>query len=87
LTGGASEERILVDKQRADRVTQERRNDPLEAWREQGQQLRRGLEANGKPARGPVQEEAADAYEDFLDSLFFYYGETTRAVERGSREG
>jgi len=77
-----------VDKQRADRVTQKRRNDPLEeAWREQVQQLRRGLEADGEPARGPVQEEAADAYEDFLDSLFFYYGETTRAVERGSREG
>jgi len=77
----------LVDKQRADRVTQKRRNDPLEAWQEQVQQLRRGLEADGKPARGLVQEEAADAYEDFLDSLFFYYGETTRAVERGSREG
>jgi hypothetical protein len=77
----------LVDKQRADRVTQERSKDPLEAWREQVQQLRRGLEADGDPARGPVQEEAADAYEDFLDSLFFYYGETTRAVERGSREG
>ena len=87
MTGGASEERNLVDKQRADRVTQKRRNDPLEVWREQVQQLRRGLEADGNPARGLVQEEAADAYEDFLDSLFFYYGETTRAVERGSREG
>jgi hypothetical protein len=87
LTGGACEERNLVDKQRADRVTQKRRNDPLQAWREQVQQLRRGLEADGNPARGLVQEEAADAYEDFLDSLFFYYGETTRAVERGSKEG
>jgi hypothetical protein len=77
----------LVDKQRADIVTQKRRNDPLEAWREQVQQLRRELETDEKPARGLVQEEAADAYEDFLDSLFFYYGETTRAVERGSREG
>jgi hypothetical protein len=77
----------LVDKQRADRVTQKRRNDPPETWREHVHQLRRRLEAEGNPARGPVQEEAVDAYEDFLDSLFFYYGETTRAVERGSREG
>ena len=67
-----------MDRQRADRVTQKRRDDPLEAWREQVQQLRRGLEADGDSARGPVQEEAADAYGDFLDSLFFYYGETTR---------
>ena len=77
----------MVDKQRADRVTQKRRNDSLEAWREQLQQLRRGLEADGDPTRGLVQKEAADAYEDFLDSLFFYYGETIRAVERGSRAG
>ena len=76
-----------MNKQRADRVTQKRRNDPLEAWREQVQQLRRGLEADGNPARGLIREESADAYEDFLDSLFFYYGETKRAVERGSREG
>jgi hypothetical protein len=87
LTGGASEERNLVDKQRADRVTQKRRNDPLEDLREQVQQVRRGLEAGGNPAQGLGQEESAAAYEDFLDSLFFYYGETTRAVERGSREG
>jgi hypothetical protein len=27
------------------------------------------------------------AYEYFLDSLFFYYGENARAVEMGTSEG
>ncbi len=76
-----------MDKQQADKVTQKGRNDPLETWREQVEQVRRGPEAGGNPARGLVQKESADAYEDFLDSIFFYYGETTRAVERGTREG
>jgi hypothetical protein len=26
------------------------------------------------------------AYKDFLDSIFFYYGESARAAEKGARE-
>jgi hypothetical protein len=31
--------------------------------------------------------EAAGTYSNFLDSMFFYYGENARAVERATREG
>ena len=34
-----------------------------------------------------LAQESADAYEDFLDSIFFYYGEQARAAEKGTREG
>ena len=34
-----------------------------------------------------LTQESADAYEDFLDSLFFYYGENARAGEKSTREG
>ena len=36
--------------------------------------------------RGLVQE-SAEVYKAFLDSIFFYYGESARAAERGTREG
>jgi hypothetical protein len=57
-------------------------NDILDAWREQVEQTRRGQEAGRSLA-----QESADAYEDFLDSIFFYYGENARAAEKGTREG
>ena len=62
----------MVDQQ-ARRVTEHRHNDSLDPWRDQvGRDLGR---------------ESADAYEYFLDSLFFYYGESMRAVEKGTKEG
>jgi hypothetical protein len=68
---------------------EERRNDLpllLDAWREQVEQARRGQEAGWSLAQG-LARDSADAYEDFLDSIFFYYGENARAAEKGSREG
>jgi hypothetical protein len=67
---------------------EERRNDLpllLDAWREQVEQTRRGQEAGWSLAQG-LARDSADAYEDFLDSIFFYYGENARAAERGDRD-
>ncbi len=68
---------------------EERRNDLpllLDAWREQVEQARRGQEASWSLAQG-LARDSADAYEDFFDSIFFYYGENARAAEKGTREG
>ena len=75
-----------MDKQQAGRVAQKEHNDPLEAWREQVEEARRGQGADRNLTRGLLQE-SAEAYKDFLDSIFFYYGESARAAERGTREG
>ncbi len=61
-------------------------NDLLDVWREQVNQARRGQEVGWSLAQDLAQE-SADAYEDFLESVFFYYGENTRAVEKGTKEG
>jgi hypothetical protein len=63
-------------------VTSKEHNDLLDVWREQVDQARRGQEASWSLA-----QQSADAYEDFLDSIFFYYGENARAAERATREG
>jgi hypothetical protein len=68
--------------QQARRVTSEEHNDLLDVWREQVDQARRGQEASLSLA-----QQSADAYEDFLESVFFYYGESARAAERGTTEG
>jgi hypothetical protein len=72
--------------QRVRRAGQEERRNELplllDAWREQVEQARRGQEANWSLAR-----DSTDAYEVFLDSIFFYYGENARAAEKGTREG
>ena len=68
--------------QQARRVTSEEHNDLLDVWREQVNQARRGQEASWSLA-----QQSADAYEDFLESVFFYYGENARAAERGTTEG
>src|SRR5215210_4531318 len=86
LTRGLREERTILDNQQAGRITQKEHNDLLEAWREQVEEARRGQGAGRNLARGLVQE-SADAYKAFLDSVFFYYGESARAAERGTREG
>ena len=76
-----------MDNQQAGRITQKEHNDLLlEAWREQVEEARRGQGAGRNTAWGLVQE-SADAYKAFLDSIFFYYGESARAAERGTREG
>jgi translation initiation factor 2 alpha subunit (eIF-2alpha) len=62
----------MVD-QPAGRVNEHRYNDTLDAWRAQvGRDLGR---------------ESVDAYEYFLETLFFYYGESMRAFEKGTKEG
>ena len=61
-------------------------NDLLDVWREQVNQARRGQQASWSLAQGLAQQ-SAEAYEDFLESVFFYYGENTRAAEKGTREG
>ena len=64
----------------ARQVTSEGHNDLLEVWREQVNQARRGQEASWSLA-----QQSAAAYEDFLESIFFYYGENARAAEKGAR--
>jgi hypothetical protein len=73
-------------------VGQEKRRNNLllEAWREQVEQACRGQQDGWSLAQG-LTRNSADAYEDFLDSIFFYFGENTRAaaraVEKGTKEG
>jgi len=86
LTRGASEERTIVDEQQAGGVTQKEHNDLLEAWREQVEQAKRGQGAGRNLTQGLVQE-SADAYKDFLESVFFYYSENARAAERSTGVG
>jgi hypothetical protein len=54
----------------------------LDAWRDQVEQA---LREQGV-GRG-IGQESAGAYEDFLDSLFFCYGESRRAFENSTQEG
>ncbi len=63
----------MVVQQQARRVTSEENNDLLDVWREQVNQARRGQEASLSLA-----QQSADAYEDFLESVFFYYGENAK---------
>ena len=63
----------MVVQQQARRVTSEENNDLLDVWREQVNQARRGQEASLS-----VAQQSADAYEDFLESVFFYYGENAK---------
>ena len=67
--------------QQARQVIPEGHNDLLDVWREQVNQARRGQEASWSLA-----QQSADAYEDFLESVFFYYGESARAAEKGARD-
>ena len=67
-------------------ITPEEHNDLLDVWREQVDQARRGHELGWNLAQGLAQE-SADAYEDFLESIFFYYGENAREAEEGTKEG
>ena len=68
--------------QQARQVTLEEHNVLLDVWREQVNQARRGQQASWSPA-----QQSAEAYEDFLESIFFYYGGNARAAEKGTREG
>jgi hypothetical protein len=76
----------MVIQQVPRRVTPEEHNDLLDVWREQVDQARRGQEASWSLAQDLAQE-SVDAYEDFLESIFFYSGENTRAVEKATKEG
>jgi hypothetical protein len=73
--------------QKARQATSEEHNDLLlDVWREQVNQARREQEASWSLAQGLAQQ-SVEAYEDFLESIFFYYGEYARAAEKGTREG
>ena len=77
---------VLQQSPRRRVITPEEHNDLLNVWREQVDQARRGQEASWSIAQGLAQE-SAEAYEDFLESVFFYFGENARAAEKGTREG
>ena len=76
----------MVVQQARRGITQEEHNDLQDVWREQVDQARRGQEAGWSLAQGLAQE-SAEAYEDFLGSIFFYYGENARAAEKGTTKG
>jgi hypothetical protein len=70
-------------------VTPEEHNELLDVWRAQVDRARRGQEADRNLARR-LARESADAYEDFLGSVFFYYGENAGEAgeyEEGTGEG
>ncbi len=77
---------MVVQQPRRRIVTPEGHNDLLDVWREQVDQARRGRELSWNLAQRLSQESAA-AYDDFLEALFFYYGENARAAEEGTKEG
>jgi hypothetical protein len=54
----------------------------LDVWQEVLEQARKG-----QGAAQVLGKESMHAYADFLDSLFFYYGESARAAERSTRQG
>ena len=60
--------------------TQAERN--VDAAEELTEHARKGQEAGRVLAR-----ESAEAYTDFLDSLFFYYRDNARAAERSTMKG
>ena len=63
--------------------TKEEEESPnMDAWQEQVERAWSAREKVGSPSRG-----AAEAYVNFLDSMFFYYGENARAVERATSQG
>jgi hypothetical protein len=76
----------MVGQQAPRRVTPQEHRDLLDVWREQVDQARRGQEASWSLAQELAQG-SADAYEDFLESVFFYYGENARAAEKATKEG
>jgi hypothetical protein len=60
--------------------TEEERS--LDAWQEQVEWA-----WNGRGVDQILSQGAADIYADFLESMFFYYGENTRAAERATEAG
>ena len=77
---------VLQQSPRRGVITSEGHNYLLDVWREQVDQARRGQELSWSVAQVLARESAA-AYEDFLESVFFYFGENARAAEEGTKEG
>jgi hypothetical protein len=77
---------MVVQQPRQRPVTLEEHNDLLDVWREQVDQARRGQGALWNLTRS-LAWESAEAYEDFLESVFCYYGQSARAAEEGTMEG
>jgi hypothetical protein len=77
---------MVVQQAPRRRVIPKGHNDLLEVWREQVDQARRGQQASWSVAH-VLARESADVYEDFLEPVFFYYGENAKAAEKGTKEG
>jgi hypothetical protein len=55
----------------------------LHAWHEQ---VERAWNLRGGEYRS-LSQRAAEPYVDYLESMFFYYGENVRAAEKATAEG
>jgi hypothetical protein len=64
------------------RDTETRGQHDLDAWREQVERV-----WSAREEIRSLSWRAAGTYSGFLDSMFFYYGENARAVERATAEG
>jgi hypothetical protein len=67
--------------------TQTQDDHGLDAWREQVERAcnLRGGEYRSLSQR--VAEPYVEPYVDYLESMFFYYGENVRAAEKATAEG
>jgi hypothetical protein len=63
-------------------LTQDWHNELLDTWRDQVEQALREQRIGRD-----LGWDSVDAYEDFLNSLFFYYGESMRAAQKSTNEG
>jgi hypothetical protein len=62
--------------------TQTQEDHDLDAWREQ---VERAWNLRGE-YRG-LSQRAAEPFVDYLESMFFYYGENVRDAEKATAEG
>ena len=62
--------------------TQTQDDHGLDAWREQ---VERAWNLRGEYRS--LSQRVDEPGVDYLESIFFYYGESARAAERGTREG
>ena len=62
--------------------TQTQDDHALDAWREQ---VERAWNLRGEYRS--LSQRAAEPYVDYLESVFFYYGENVRAAEKATAEG
>jgi hypothetical protein len=76
----------MVVQQIGRRMTPQNHKDLLDVWQEQVDRARRGQASSWSLAQD-LAKESAEAYDEFLESIYFYYGENTRAAEEDTKEG